>query len=229
MSKKQPVTSLSSTEAEYYAASSCGQDILFLRHLLRDIGYEEKKPTPLKIDNSACVTLGEHFESAKRVRHIDRRVNFLTDYQDMGVLKVKLVSTHLNTADMFTKPLPKDKFLKFREHALGLSSSAKVNAITANSIDITDDGLDYASTLTSKNETKWNFDIKSSKSVTWAFMTDGAKEFDDYNAQPTRDTKPRHKPRMVGQGDMHSSLSGVLVNALRRPIYGFKDAAKNWN
>jgi len=120
MSKRQPVTALSSTEAEYYAASSCGQEILFLRHLLRDIGFPENFATPLKIDNSACVKLGEHFESAKRVRHIDRRVHFLTNYQEDGVLKVQLVSTHLNSADMMTKPLPKDKFLLFRKHALGI-------------------------------------------------------------------------------------------------------------
>ena len=74
----------------------------------------------MKIDNSACVKLGEHFESAKRVRHIDRRVHFLTDYQADGVLKVEPISTHLNSADMMTKPLPKDKFLLFRRHALGM-------------------------------------------------------------------------------------------------------------
>ena len=123
MSKRQPVTALSSTEAEYYAASSCGQEILFLRHFLRDIGYEETAPTRLKIDNSACVKLGEHFESAKRVRHIDRRVHFLTDYQEDGVLKVEPISTHLNTSDMMTKPLPKDKFVMFRRHALGMRSA----------------------------------------------------------------------------------------------------------
>ena len=51
MAKKQPVTSISTTEAEYYAASSCGQDILFLRHLLSDIGLP---PTTLIDVSISC-------------------------------------------------------------------------------------------------------------------------------------------------------------------------------
>jgi hypothetical protein len=35
-SKKQPVTSLSSTEAEYYAASACGAETIATRHLVAD-------------------------------------------------------------------------------------------------------------------------------------------------------------------------------------------------
>ena len=97
-----------------------GQDVIFLRHLLRDLGFPESRPTPVKIDNSACVELGKHFESAKRVRHIDRRVNFLTDYQADGSILCEHISTHINTADFFTKPLPKDKFIRFRQAAMGL-------------------------------------------------------------------------------------------------------------
>ena len=60
-SKRQPVTSLSSTEAEYYAASACGAEILYVRHLLQDLGAPEPMPTPLLIDNSACISLGKHW------------------------------------------------------------------------------------------------------------------------------------------------------------------------
>ena len=36
-SKRQPVTSLSSTEAEYYAASACGTEMVAMRHFLAEI------------------------------------------------------------------------------------------------------------------------------------------------------------------------------------------------
>ena len=112
--KRQPVTSLSSTEAEYYAASSCGAEILYVRHLLHDLGCPQHSPTPLLVDNSACVSLGKDPGTCKRARHIDRRIHFLSDYQEMGDLELYFVSTKDNVADVFTKPLEKIPFSKHR-------------------------------------------------------------------------------------------------------------------
>ena len=111
-SKLQPVTSLSSTEAEYYAASACGAAVVGSRLFLSDLEAEPILPTPVFIDNSACVDLAKDFKSCKRAKHIDRRVNFLTDYQGMGVLEAVPIGTSENTADIFTKPLMKGDFKK---------------------------------------------------------------------------------------------------------------------
>ena len=113
--KRQPVTSLSSTEAEYYAASSCGAEVLYVRHLLHDLGCSQHFPTPLLVDNSACVSLGQNPGTCKRARHIDRRIHFLSDYQEMGEIKLHFVSTKDNVADLFTKPLEKALFTRHRE------------------------------------------------------------------------------------------------------------------
>jgi hypothetical protein len=114
-SKKQAVTSLSSAEAEYYAASACGAEILAMRHFLRSIGATCLLPTPLHIDNSACVDIAKDFNACKRARHIDRRINFLTDYEAEEELKTVHIPTAKNTADVFTKPLGKIKFIKHRD------------------------------------------------------------------------------------------------------------------
>ena len=113
-SKKQPVTSLSSTEAEYYAASACGTAVLALRLFMRDIGAAQLLPTPVYVDNTACVNLAKNFKACKRTKHIDRRINFLTDYQEMGEIQVLNISTSANTADALTKPLAK---MDFKKHA----------------------------------------------------------------------------------------------------------------
>ena len=114
-SKKQPVTSLSSTEAEFYAASACGAQLLSLRYLLMQMtGQDFDDPTPLYVDNSACVSLGSDFNSCKRVKHIDRRIHFLTDYQRDGHLQMIFIGTDRNVADALTKPLAKAKFLQHR-------------------------------------------------------------------------------------------------------------------
>ena len=111
-SKKQPVTSLSSTEAEYYAASAAGAEVLALRHFMRHVAPDSVvEPTPLHVDNSACVDLAKDFNSCKRTKHIDRRVNFLTDYHKMGELTVSFIST-------------KEKlFLSFRPRRMSQTSS----------------------------------------------------------------------------------------------------------
>ena len=115
-SKRQPVTSLSSTEAEYYAASTCGAEVLYVRHLLHDLGVPEVKPTPLFVDNSACVSLGKNFGTCKRAKHIDRRINFLNDYCEMGDIELVYINTKDNIADLFTKPLDKVRFTGHRSH-----------------------------------------------------------------------------------------------------------------
>ena len=114
-SKKQAVTSLSSAEAEYYAASACGAEILAMRHFLRSIGCPCLMPTPLRIENSACVDIAKDFNACKRARHINRRVNFLTDYEAEGEVQTIHIPTAKNTADVFTKPLGKVKFVKHRD------------------------------------------------------------------------------------------------------------------
>ena len=114
-SKRQPVTSLSSTEAEYYAASSCGAEVVAMRYFLAEItGNSHPLPTPIYVDNSACVNLAKDFNSCKRTKHIDRRIHFLTDYQKMGEIQLIYIATAKNTADALTKPLAKHKFLEHR-------------------------------------------------------------------------------------------------------------------
>ena len=67
-------------------------------------------PTPIYVDNTACVNLAKNFKACKRTKHIDRRIHFLTDYQEMGEIQVLNISTSANTADALTKPLAKTVF-----------------------------------------------------------------------------------------------------------------------
>jgi hypothetical protein len=71
--------------------------------------------TPIYCDNSGAVNVAKNFNSNKRAKHIDRRVNFLNDYTEAGDIKVVPISTKDNVADAMTKPLGKVVFLKHRE------------------------------------------------------------------------------------------------------------------
>eukprot|EP00961_Rhodomonas_salina_P271164 3663968-Rhodomonas_salina.1 len=50
--KRQDCVTLSSAESEYVAASMCGQEVVYLRALLRCFGYEQMAPTVVWEDNA---------------------------------------------------------------------------------------------------------------------------------------------------------------------------------
>ncbi|CAM9988762.1 unnamed protein product [Heterosigma akashiwo] len=54
-SKLQGVVTTSTAEAEYLALRSSIKDIMWLRHLLADLGCPQQEPTPVVEDNSACI------------------------------------------------------------------------------------------------------------------------------------------------------------------------------
>ena len=92
-----------------------GVDVIAMRLFLDSIGAPSLTPTLVHVDNSACVDLAKDFNSCKRAKHIDRRVNFLTDYQARGDIQVLHIPTRLNVSDTFTKPLPKISFCRHRD------------------------------------------------------------------------------------------------------------------
>jgi hypothetical protein len=62
-SKKQKTTApcrVSTAEANYYSASMAGCEVLYLLALLHHLGFEQKKPTQVYEDNTACIEWGNN-------------------------------------------------------------------------------------------------------------------------------------------------------------------------
>ncbi|XP_022033008.1 uncharacterized mitochondrial protein AtMg00810-like [Helianthus annuus] len=70
-SKKQEVVALSTTEAEYIAATAAACQATWLRKILIKLGQEQKAATPIFCDNMSTVFL-------QKIRRIMERVNTLT-------------------------------------------------------------------------------------------------------------------------------------------------------
>ena len=70
-SKKQSVVALSSTEAEYIAASLASQEAVWLRSLLGDISFVQEEPTVIKEDNQGTIALSRNPKYHPRTKHID--------------------------------------------------------------------------------------------------------------------------------------------------------------
>ena len=116
-SKRQQSISISTTEAEIMAASLAATEIVFMRNLLTEMGYDMSEPTVLWVDNMGAVEITKRRESLARSRHIERRYLKMQEWVAEGKIQVKYINTDENRADMFTKPLDRATFEK---HASGI-------------------------------------------------------------------------------------------------------------
>ena len=119
-SKKQNTIADSTCAAEYMAVSEAGWELVWLRTLLRELGYESIKATPLLCDNSAAVLLSADQSFHNRTKHLDVRYHWIRERVDRGELIVGQIATADNIADVFTKALPGPQFLNLRK-CLGIS------------------------------------------------------------------------------------------------------------
>jgi len=58
--KRQATVSLSSAESEFIAASQCGQEMVYLREILKGFGAEQDSCTRTFEDNQAYIAVREH-------------------------------------------------------------------------------------------------------------------------------------------------------------------------
>ena len=112
--KYQKAVALSSTEAEFVAASDTGKTALYLRTILADLGFEQTNPTRLLIDNTGAVFMVDAQAPTKRTRHVDIRYFALLQWGTSGQLKATAIPTDANISDSLTKATGR---IKFHQHA----------------------------------------------------------------------------------------------------------------
>ena len=114
-SRQQSCTSLSTTEAEFVAASEASKEAVWLIHLLEEIKEERKIQLPLRCDNQSAIRLVCNPEFHQRTKHIDVKYHFIREQQEAGKIMIKYVPTQDQLADIFTKPLAGPSFSDLRE------------------------------------------------------------------------------------------------------------------
>ena len=102
-SRKQPVVTLSTCEAEYVAATSCVCHVIWLRNLLKAIGLMQEQPTEINVDNKSTIALSKNPVFHDRSKHIDTRFHFIRECISKKEIHVKYVKTEDQVADIFTK------------------------------------------------------------------------------------------------------------------------------
>ncbi|GJY83858.1 putative ribonuclease H-like domain-containing protein [Tanacetum coccineum] len=114
----QDTRKITSGKAEYIALSGCCAQILWMRSQLYGLGFNM---IPLYCDNKSAIALCCNNVQHSRSKHIDIRHHFIKEQVENGVVELYFVRTEYQLADIFTKPLGRER-LEFLINKLGMRS-----------------------------------------------------------------------------------------------------------
>eukprot|EP00253_Pinus_taeda_P023964 PITA_23964 len=117
-SKLQETIALSTTKAEYIAASDASKEVIWLKGFLDEIGRTQEKVNVL-CDSKSVTHLATNPTYHSRTKHIDVRYHFLKHVIDGGKVALQMVHMRENCANIFTKPVTVEK-LQWCLASLGL-------------------------------------------------------------------------------------------------------------
>jgi hypothetical protein len=112
-SEMQGCVALSTAEAEYVAASSCAQDVIWLRGVLCDLNYQQREPTVIFEDNTAAIKWSSG--SSRRAKHIYLKVCFVHEVVSIKEAILKYSPTAEQVSDILSKPLEANIFSFLRD------------------------------------------------------------------------------------------------------------------
>jgi hypothetical protein len=117
-SRKDTTISHSSTEAEIKAIDMSIRQVIYLREFLRELGYEQRKPTVIFVDNKSAIQLCESFKTNHLVRHINMRINYIRECINNRIIELHFIPTNYNVADILTKLLLPQSYNKLQKWLL---------------------------------------------------------------------------------------------------------------
>ncbi|KAF2282711.1 hypothetical protein GH714_043687 [Hevea brasiliensis] len=94
-SKKQPIVTLSTTEAEFVAAAVCACQGVWIKRILKELGQFDGGCTTVMCDNSSTIKLSKNPVMHGRSKHIDVRFHFLRNLTKEGVIELVHVGVRI--------------------------------------------------------------------------------------------------------------------------------------
>ncbi|RVW73726.1 Retrovirus-related Pol polyprotein from transposon RE2 [Vitis vinifera] len=112
-SKKQDVVAKSSAEAKYRAMALATCELIWLRHLLRELRFGKDEQMKLICDNQAALHIASNPVFHERTKHIEVDCHFIREKIESGCVATSFVNSNDQLADIFTKSLrgPRIKYI----------------------------------------------------------------------------------------------------------------------
>lgn len=111
-SKKQSIVSRSSAKAEYRAMATTTCELTWILHLLQDLHVKHNKPVLVFCDNQAAIHIAANPVFHERSKHIEADCHIVRNKILDGALKTFYVLTKNQLADVSTKALGVESFLR---------------------------------------------------------------------------------------------------------------------
>ena len=114
-SKLGSVVTLSTAEAEYVCATHACKEIMWMKHLLKELGKCQKYPVIINEDNQACIAMSKNPVVSGRNKHMEIKMHYVRQCVEQNEVTLRYIGTRDQLADIMTKNLPSPMFLPMRE------------------------------------------------------------------------------------------------------------------
>jgi hypothetical protein len=106
MSKLQSIVALLTTEAEFIACVTAGQELLWFCQFFTELGYNFTGPSPMFMDNQSAMQVAKNPEHHSRMKHLNLHYFWLWDEVNrQRRIEINYIPTADMAADLLTKPL----------------------------------------------------------------------------------------------------------------------------
>ncbi|KAM7516588.1 hypothetical protein LguiA_006171 [Lonicera macranthoides] len=107
-SRLQKCVALSTTEAEFIAATEACKELLWMKKFLKELGFNQERYV-LFCDNQSSIHLAKNSTFHARSKHIDVKYHWIRDALNDKLLELEKIHTDHNGSDMLTKALTREK------------------------------------------------------------------------------------------------------------------------
>mgnify|MGYP000497592226 CR=1 FL=1 len=107
--KRQTSVALSSTEAEYVAATLTAKEGIWIKTMIEKLQIFKSSEVRIYCDNQSCIKLAENPKITDQNKHIRARHHFIRELIQEKAMTIHYTSTTTMWADFLTKPVPQQK------------------------------------------------------------------------------------------------------------------------
>lgn len=89
--------------------SSACSEVVWLRHLLNELGFPQRVATPIHVDNTSAIQIDVNLVFHERTKHTEVDCHYTCEAYDNNTITLPHVTSDLQVAHIFTKALPRVK------------------------------------------------------------------------------------------------------------------------
>ena len=82
---------------------------------MKELFHDQDGPTPIYVDNKSTISLAKNPVSHSRSKHIDMKYHYVREQVKDNVIELIYCRTEDQVADIFTKALKTEVFLKLKQ------------------------------------------------------------------------------------------------------------------